>query len=275
MDERLLKEELKKDYVAGLKGKSDDFKYYVSIDLQNSDDEREFGVYGNRLIAFLCRRFEHHTNIPLEYQSVLEIGCGMGRMVKPLAHRFDHVVGVDISAEALEEAKKYLSSTENVSLLENDGTSLNGVETSSLDCVVTTGVFQHIPSREILQSYIEEAIRVLKPDGLFQFTFQAFQKNIEGKGGVGAKMTADWLNKVFSGLNAQLLEMTFDIDDYVPHITVIVRKTIQPFLGDFRRHELQHIAWRTDCWRGLETKAHERERQFNGERWSVTFYDPE
>ena len=98
----------------------------------------------------------------------LEIGCGMGRLVRPLSERIEHVYGVDISGEMVARAQAVLADRPNVTLFTTAGT-LSPVPSGSLDLVFSFIVFQHIPTRRAVTRYIREASRVLKAGGVFRF----------------------------------------------------------------------------------------------------------
>jgi SAM-dependent methyltransferase len=100
--------------------------------------------------------------------SALEIGCGVGRLLIPLARRVARVGGVDISPVMIETSRAYLASAPNVSARLTDGT-LAGAADASLDFVFSFIVFQHIPAVGPVRTYVEEAARVLKPGGVFRF----------------------------------------------------------------------------------------------------------
>ena len=100
--------------------------------------------------------------------STLEIGCGVGRLLIPLARRVARVVGVDISPVMIETSRAYLASSPNVSARLTDGT-LAGAADASLDFVFSFIVFQHIPAVVPIRTYVEEAARVLKAGGVFRF----------------------------------------------------------------------------------------------------------
>lgn len=91
---------------------------------------------------------------------VLEIGCGVGRLLK------DGDYGVDISANMLEIAFKRKPKC-HFSLI-TDG-SIPHVS-SFFDTVFTYLVFQHLKPDEV-QNYMNEAYRVLKKGGVFKFQF--------------------------------------------------------------------------------------------------------
>ena len=98
----------------------------------------------------------------------LEIGCGIGRLVRPLAERVANVIGVDISPRMIAEARRACEGMRNVRLETADGT-LSGVPDQSRDFVFSYIVFQHIPERAAIETYVREASRVLRPGGVFHF----------------------------------------------------------------------------------------------------------
>jgi SAM-dependent methyltransferase len=98
----------------------------------------------------------------------VEIGPGIGRMCLALADRFDRVVGVDISPEMVERARELVPS-EKITFVAGDGASLAPVADGTVDVVFSFTVFQHIPRVSVIERYISEAARVLKPQGVFVF----------------------------------------------------------------------------------------------------------
>lgn len=100
--------------------------------------------------------------------SVLEIGCGVGRLLLPLAKRAALVHGVDISPVMIEKARSYTAGLSNIQVACTDGT-LSAVRDASLDLVFSFIVFQHIPVRAAIETYIAEAARTLRPGGVFRF----------------------------------------------------------------------------------------------------------
>ncbi len=99
---------------------------------------------------------------------ILEIGCGVGRLLVPLAERVAVAHGVDISPVMIGKAKEYAAGAPNVQTALTDG-SLAHLANESLDFVFSFIVFQHIPDRAPIRRYVEEAARVLKPGGVFRF----------------------------------------------------------------------------------------------------------
>ena len=102
---------------------------------------------------------------------VLEIGCGAGRVTRALAAQFGRVTGVDISGEMVRQATLALVDRPNARAIQNNGRDLAGVE-GPVDFAFSTIVFQHIPSYEVIESYVREVHRLLRPGGLFKFQVQ-------------------------------------------------------------------------------------------------------
>lgn len=99
--------------------------------------------------------------------SVLEIGCGLGRLTRTLSGMFDRVVGVDVSSEMVARARQL---TPGLDVREVNGVNLREFSDQSFDLVFSILVLQHLPSQSTVLSYISEMSRVLKPGGraLFQ-----------------------------------------------------------------------------------------------------------
>ena len=97
----------------------------------------------------------------------LDLGCGLGRITRALAQRFEEVVAVDVSAEMIRRAEELHPPAEfaNVSFHATDGIHLP-LEDRSVDFVFSYEVFQHLPSRDVMRGNLLEVARVLRPDGL-------------------------------------------------------------------------------------------------------------
>src|SRR5262249_25450679 len=88
----------------------------------------------------------------------LEIGCGLGRILRPLSERIDRACGVDISAEMVAGARRELAERPNIEVFVTDGR-LRGIADAALDFVYSFIVFQHIPSKKAVARYLKEAAR--------------------------------------------------------------------------------------------------------------------
>jgi SAM-dependent methyltransferase len=140
--------------------------WYVdtSLDYDNPDFER-FLETGRVIVA---EALDDAPVAPAEHGLAVEIGCGLGRICRALAERFDRVIGVDISPEMLKQAGELVKDPK-VEFRLGDGVSLDVLETASADLVLSFTVFQHIPSVAVICDYLTEAGRVLKPGGVLVF----------------------------------------------------------------------------------------------------------
>jgi len=141
-------------------------------------DSAEFHLTGIRFVDRMVERFCDYGEVETSYASILEIGCGVGRFLKPLGCRFRKVTGVDVSKNMLKTAKKYCACLPNVSFVQNDGSSLAPIPDSTYDYCVSAGVFQHITDMAVILDYIREALRILKPRGVFLFNLREIEREL-------------------------------------------------------------------------------------------------
>jgi SAM-dependent methyltransferase len=99
---------------------------------------------------------------------VLEIGCGMGRVMQHLAGLYREVHGVDISAEMVKRGQHRLAHLPNVHFHHGNGYDLEPLADESFDLVHSAFAFQHMP-KTVAYNYFLETRRVLRPGGLFAF----------------------------------------------------------------------------------------------------------
>ena len=149
-----------------------DFRYYTAY----SRTEQEFEESGRvHVDDFVTKDLELISGgkEPKKMRT-LEIGCGAGRMTGYLGELFGEVHGVDISDEMIRKGKNSLKWMSNVHLYQNNGVDLSMFPDNYFDFAFSYIVFQHIPEKEVIISYIKEAYRVLKPNSLFKFQVQGY-----------------------------------------------------------------------------------------------------
>jgi SAM-dependent methyltransferase len=125
-------------------------------------DEEEFFASGQREASLLRRKQVLGPGV-----HVVNIGCGIGRIENAICSEVASVLGVDVSSQMVELARRKVPAP-NVRFLTVDGKSLKGVESRGYDLVISFMVFQHLP-RPFTASYMSEVARVLKPGGRFLF----------------------------------------------------------------------------------------------------------
>jgi SAM-dependent methyltransferase len=101
----------------------------------------------------------------LQQAHVLEVGCGPGRLLAHIAPLVTSVSGVDISGEMITLARERLRPWPNVTVAKNDGRTLAAFPDGAFDFVYSVNVFQHIPDRTWIESYMSEIHRVLRSGG--------------------------------------------------------------------------------------------------------------
>jgi SAM-dependent methyltransferase len=101
----------------------------------------------------------------------LEIGCGSGRLMRPMSRHFVEIHGVDVSDEMIALAREKLQDVPHAYPHVTDGASLSQFEDESFDFVYSYAVFQQIPSREVVLRYLREIERVLRVGGLARLQF--------------------------------------------------------------------------------------------------------
>jgi SAM-dependent methyltransferase len=117
--------------------------------------------------------------------SVLEIGCGAGRVTRAFAGYFGQVYAVDISREMVRQARRATVGFSDTHIFRNNGHDLSvvrpgwwqrlsGAGKLELDFAFSMMVFQHIPSRAIIENYVREVSRLLRPGSLFKFQVQGY-----------------------------------------------------------------------------------------------------
>jgi ubiquinone/menaquinone biosynthesis C-methylase UbiE len=146
----------------------EDAKYYVAFGRRGQDDE-EFFASGVDLARGLARELERLPPGNPRARRALEIGCGLGRLMLPLAPLFGEIHGVDVSDEMIRLAREKLRGIPHAHVHLTSGADLAAFADDSFDFVYSYAVFQHIPSRDVIFSYLREAHRVLKPNGIFRF----------------------------------------------------------------------------------------------------------
>jgi trans-aconitate methyltransferase len=100
---------------------------------------------------------------PGRNDSALDFGCGVGRLTRALAARFGNTLGLDASAQMIEQARSLNPAS--------PATFATAEEPPAgpFDLVVANLVLQHLPSKALAREYITRLIAAANPDGLVVF----------------------------------------------------------------------------------------------------------
>jgi SAM-dependent methyltransferase len=196
------------DQVAILRKMQDDWdararenaRYYVATGNENWTDE-EFFQSGERTVAeeVLTDMINVCQGRQPSDMKVLEIGCGAGRVTLALSKIFGEVHGVDVSGEMVRLAREALKDRPKAFVYQNNGNDLSVLPEGVLfDFAFSTIVFQHIPSREVIENYVREVQKRLRPGALFKF-------QVQGDASLVTTPEDTWLGVPFS--DPQAVEM--------------------------------------------------------------------
>ena len=120
---------------------------------------------GETHIEHMLRTAAERLKCKVGTAAAMDFGCGVGRLVVPLAKRFDRVAGVDISRDYIAEARRNCETrglanvefAETVAALKASGRGFDFIHS----CIV----FNHIPWRDG-QNIIREMFQLLNPFGV-------------------------------------------------------------------------------------------------------------
>jgi SAM-dependent methyltransferase len=144
----------------------EDAHYYVAFGRQRQDDAEFFATATDVLRGL--RAEMRHLRGPSRERKALEIGCGPGRLMRPLSADFSEIHGIDVSDEMIRLAAEKLRGIPNAHVHHAARSDLSLFADESFDFIYSYAVFQHIPSREVVLGYLTEARRVLKPGGVLR-----------------------------------------------------------------------------------------------------------
>ncbi len=100
--------------------------------------------------------------IPCE--TILEIAPGFGRITQYLKSYCNELLVVDLVERCIEACKQRFALSSNINYFVNDGKTLPIIQNRSIDLIFSWDSLVHAES-DVMQSYIQEFARVLKPNG--------------------------------------------------------------------------------------------------------------
>lgn len=137
-----------------------DYRLWMSDGVK---DDEAMWASGERDFAIIASGIQDTHN-----KTFLEIGCGVGRILRPACKAFKQAIGVDVSDEALKKAESFLSDYPNVVLINNSGAELSKLPSRSIDVVASFASITSMPV-SVIAGYLLETERVLAEDGVVRF----------------------------------------------------------------------------------------------------------
>lgn len=198
--------------------------YYTVLTLDKFDKEKfstdardEFFNTGFSYINRVWNEIKLHFEEDFKPRNALDFGCGVGRVVVPLAERAEKVVGIDISEQMIKKAKEnsVQYGFENTSFFQTDDFFSKNKET--YDLIHSIIVFQHI-NPKIGLSIFENLIKVLNEGGIGVIQF-AYKNPASKFGALKFKLYRDFpiffkLRNIVKGIDLPLFPMyEYDLNE--------------------------------------------------------------
>jgi SAM-dependent methyltransferase len=128
----------------------------------------EFLKTGEQDVATYRALLKNRAGAPDHFGSVLDFGCGVGRLSRVWLRHADRVVGVDISAPMLEQGRKILGDEPRMTFLLNESGDLAACQNAQFDLVFSHICLMHMPWT-LARGYLCEFARVCRPGGWVAF----------------------------------------------------------------------------------------------------------
>jgi SAM-dependent methyltransferase len=128
-------------------------------------DTDEFFATGEREVAALLAR-GRELGVPAQERDALEFGCGLGRVTRALAKRYVRAVGIDISTQMLDQARRLNAEVAGIDFVHNDAEDLSVLGDQRFDLIYSRHVLQHLPTPHLVGQYLQEMVRRVRPGGL-------------------------------------------------------------------------------------------------------------
>jgi SAM-dependent methyltransferase len=107
--------------------------------------------------------------VPRRREKALDFGCGVGRLTRALARRFDSCLGLDISEEMVARARELNASVPGCTFRVCGHDELAAMPETSFDLVATSIVLQHLPGPEAIARTVDGLFGKVREGGLLVF----------------------------------------------------------------------------------------------------------
>jgi SAM-dependent methyltransferase len=132
--------------------------------------EKEYDTYAREFSdtrPFFWRELEFLKKYGRLEHTILDIGCGNGRLIDLFGNKNIRYTGVDSSKELIEIAKKHRG--KQGKFIHANALSLP-FKDNTFDTVFSIAVLHHVPSKNFRTRFVQEAYRVTKPRGTLILT---------------------------------------------------------------------------------------------------------
>jgi SAM-dependent methyltransferase len=171
-------------------------------------------------------------------RTVLDFGCGVGRLLIPFAKVIDEVVGLDVSPSMLLEARRNCDEhgLRNVRLLESDD--LLSTLTGSFDLIHSCIVFQHIPA-ERGRAVFSRLLQHLCPGGVGAIQLTYSKTRFASTHGIAPAPTAtapspdSTFPLIAAGADPEIQMNPYNLNEI---LFLIQRRGVQQFHVEFSDH---------------------------------------
>jgi ubiquinone/menaquinone biosynthesis C-methylase UbiE len=154
-------------------------------------DATEFFATGNPVaqrVIDLCE----NNGVNISFGKMLDFGCGVGRMTRAFSAYFQSCVGIDVSENMVNLARKHNKEFPKCEFVISDSPRLPFSD-ASFDFVFTVLVLQHLKTKRAILGYISDFVRVVQDGGVivFQLPIQVpLRRRIQLRRRVWAVLTA-------------------------------------------------------------------------------------
>jgi SAM-dependent methyltransferase len=140
-------------------------------------------------------------------KTILDIGCGIGRLLFPVRKHWGTLIGIDVSDGMIDIANDLKCSIckKNEDFIKLKFMVCDGsgkIPIDHADCIISIICFQHIPTAEAQLNYFREIGRILSPGGIAKIMVQHKKYNRgDGDCSIGAGLDIGEIISVLPGLD--------------------------------------------------------------------------
>jgi SAM-dependent methyltransferase len=218
-------------------GKKDPYYGVLTADRfrrENLDEAAlsDFFASGESHITKILEITRRHVAADLSMNNAVDFGCGVGRLVLPLARRYNHATGIDISEDYIAEAVRNCQKHGIINADFRESVEQLASERRRFDLAHSSIVFNHIPwsrGQEIIRGLYE----LLNPGGVM--AIQVLHRHKRGS----LRRISRWARRAFAPFNwiANVLQKrsifeplmqgnAYPLDELLPYLTALGAENI-------------------------------------------------